>query len=362
MRRLGPLLLISSLALAGLGPFAFGCNEKAVKRAPDGGAIPGGLTAEQAQKPLAKFGDHVITLGDFAQALADMPEYERLRYQSIDRRKELLRSMIDVQLLADEAKRLGLDKDPTVGEEQRQILVAWMRGKILSDLPPPSSIPEAEVRAFYDGNLDLYREPERRRVAQVLTKDETIAKKAYDEAKKATPTEWGAIVKKLSDEKPADSEAPEMAGDVGYVTSPSDAHPPVSNKVTPEIRAAAFALKNVGDVAPPFKDTKGWHVIKVIAKNEARDQSFADVERTIRVRLLQDKRAAKEKAIVEETRAAVKIEIDEAALAQLTGAIPAPKPSSSEPEGVAPAPSPSTSAPASASVSASASASAKKPK
>jgi len=359
LMRLRSLLVVSFLAL---GPLAVACNEKAVKRPPDGGTIPGGLTMEQAQKPLAKFGDHVITLGDFAQALADMPEYERLRYQSIDRRKELLRSMIDVQLLADEAKRLGLDKDGTVGEEQRQILVSWMRGKILSELPPPSALPESEVRAFYDANIDLYREPERRRVAQIVTKDEATAKKAYDEAKKATPTEWGALVKKHSDEKPGETEAPEMAGDLGYLTAPSDTHPPVSNKVTLEIRTAAFALKSVGDVASPFKDLKGWHVIKVIAKNDARDQSYSDVERTIRIRLLQEKRAAKEKALIDETRAAVKVEIDETALMQLTGAVPEPKGSASESETPQPAPSTSTSASASAKASASASASAKKPK
>src|SRR5882672_6992884 len=103
-----PLRVFLVLSLVALGPIAIACNEKAVTRGPEAGTIPGGLTLEQAQKPLAKFGDHVITLGDFAQALADMPEYERLRYQGIERRKELLRSMIDVQLLADEATRLGL--------------------------------------------------------------------------------------------------------------------------------------------------------------------------------------------------------------------------------------------------------------
>ena len=344
---------------AALAPLSIGCNEKAVTRPAEAGTIPGGLTAEQAQKPLAKFGEHVITLGEFAQALSDMPEYERLRYQGLERRKELLRSMIDVQLLADEAKRLGLDKDPIVQEETRQILVSWMRGKLVSELPPPSAIPESELRAYYDANIELYREPERRRVAQVVVKDEVTAKKAFEEAKKAGATEWGAVVKKLSDDKPADTEAPEMAGDVGYVTAPSDPHPPVNAKVTTELRTAAFALKNVGDVSPPFKDDKGFHVIKLLAKNEARDQSFADVERTIRIRLLQDKRAAKEKGLVDDMRKSVKVEIDETALAQLTTVIPEPKPSSSAspvesasaPPAPVPMPSPSSATSASASAS-----------
>ena len=294
-----------------------GCNEKAVERAPDAGTIPGGLTPEQAGKPLAKFGDHVITLGDFAQALADMPEYERMRYQSLERRKELLRSMIDVYLLADEAKKEGLDKEPQVEEETRQILVAWMRQKLLKGLPPPGGIPAADVRAYYDGHLDEFRQPERRRVAQITTGDEATAKKAYDEAKAATPTAWGALVSKYSNDKPAATSAPEMAGDLGFVTAPDDPHPPSSSKITTEVRAVAFSTKDVGDVAPPFKDANGWHVLRLLVKEPAHEQAYADVEKSIRIRMLQDMRSAKEKALLDETKASTKVEIDDGALAQV---------------------------------------------
>ena len=324
------------------------CNEKAVERTPDAGAIPGGLTPEQAQKPLAKFGDHVITLGDFAQALADMPEYERMRYQSLERRKELLRSMIDGYLLADEAKKEGLDHDPQVDEETRQILVAWMKQHLLAGLPPPSGIAESDVRAYYDAHLDDFRQPERRRVAQIVTADEATARKAYDEAKSATPTGWGAIVKKYSDEKPSPTSAPEMAGDVGFLTAPNDAHPPTSPKVTPEMRAAAFSAKDVGDIVPPFKDAHGWHVLRLLVKEEAHEQAFADVEKSIRVRVLQDMRAAKEKALIDETKASTKVEVDDDALASVASALAA-EPSSSASSAGSGAPSTSTSASASAS-------------
>ena len=44
-----------------------------------------------------------ITLGDYAAALEHMDQFDRLRYQSPERRKELLDEMIDVELLAHEA-------------------------------------------------------------------------------------------------------------------------------------------------------------------------------------------------------------------------------------------------------------------
>lgn len=316
MRLVRPAAPIA-LALAMGVAVPLGCNEKAVKKQPDAAAVAGGLTPEQAAKPVAKLGDKVITLGEFAQALADMPEYERLRYQGIERRKELLRAMIDMQLLADEAKKQGLDQDPIVAEELRQILVSWMRGKLLEGLPAPSEIPEPELRAYYDAHVDEYREPERRRVSHIVVKDEATAKKVHEEAKAATATQWGALVGKYSDDKPAGTEAPEMMGDLGFVTAPTDKHAPANPKVTAEIRAAAFAVKDVGAVAEPVKDANGWHVIRLVTKNEARDQSFADVERALRVRVLQEKRAAKEKALVEEMRKELKVEIDEATLAAI---------------------------------------------
>ena len=324
---------------------AVACNEKAIKQQPDA-ATPGGITADQAQKPVAKFGDHVITLGEFAQVLADMPEYERLRFQGLEKRKELLRTMIDVQLIADEAKRLGLDKDPIVAEEMRQVLVNWMRGKLLTDLPAPAALPMADVRAYYDGHIDDYREPERRRVVQIVAKDEATAKKAAEEAKAAGASGWGALVAKYSQEKPAGTEAPELSGDVGYLTAMTDPHPAVSPKASDEMRTQAFALGSVGDVSGPFKDALGWHVIRMVAKNDARDQSFGDAERSIRIRLLQDLRTAKEQALIEETRKQVKVEVDEQALDALAASLTVSPPASS-------APAPSTSAAPTTSASAS---------
>ena len=61
------------------------------------------LTPEQAKQTLAKVGDDTITLGDYAAALEHMDQFDRLRYQSVERRKELLDEMITVQLLAKEA-------------------------------------------------------------------------------------------------------------------------------------------------------------------------------------------------------------------------------------------------------------------
>src|SRR5579871_3146670 len=103
--------LAAVLALA----LVTGCDEKAlqVTGSPDGGKrISASLSPEQSAKVLAKVGDHTITLGDYVAALEHMDQFDRLRYQSPERRKELLHELVNLQLLADEAVAKGYDKDP----------------------------------------------------------------------------------------------------------------------------------------------------------------------------------------------------------------------------------------------------------
>src|SRR5580698_11506370 len=70
----------------------------------DAGAAMGGLTPEQSSQVLARVGDRTLTVGHYVAALEHMDQFDRMRYQSTERRKELLGEMIDVMLLADEAR------------------------------------------------------------------------------------------------------------------------------------------------------------------------------------------------------------------------------------------------------------------
>ena len=61
---------------------------------------------------LARVGDRTITLGDYVAALEHMDQFDRLRYQSPERRKELLGEMINVVLLARRGAREGVRQGP----------------------------------------------------------------------------------------------------------------------------------------------------------------------------------------------------------------------------------------------------------
>src|SRR5690242_8800804 len=72
---------------------------------PSAGAAPLALTPELSRAVLAKVGEREITLGEYAATLERMDPMERLRYQSADRRKQLLNEIVQLELLSQEAQR-----------------------------------------------------------------------------------------------------------------------------------------------------------------------------------------------------------------------------------------------------------------
>ena len=218
---------------------------------PDAAAVaPGQLTPEQAAQVLARVGDRTITLADFEAALEHMDTFDRIRYQAPDRRKELLAEMIDVMLLADEARDKGYDKDPLTEQEIREILRDAMLKKARQGATAPADIPPDQVRAYYDRHRDDFHDPERRRVSAIALATDAAAQPVLEAARKATALQWGDLVRTKSVDASAKSSVPaDLAGDLGFCSPPGDPRG-TNQRVPEEVRAAVFTVEKVGDVAP----------------------------------------------------------------------------------------------------------------
>ncbi|MFO0610979.1 MAG: peptidylprolyl isomerase [Polyangiaceae bacterium] len=306
------------------------------KSTPDAGAAPGGLTEEQAARVLARIGDRTITLGDFAAALDRMDQFDRLKFQATDRRKDLLNQMIDVELLAEEAKRRGLDKEPATEEAIRAVLRDAYLVEAHKALPTPAEIPADEVKAYFEGHVADYRDPERRRVSVIVLEDkspedEKRATDALASAKSATSAaEWSKLFFELSTTAPKEriaSVPTDLAGDVGMVGPPDD--PKGENDDVPlAVRAAAFKVAKVGDVFDGVVRADGkLYIVRVSAITPGRERSLAEADRSIRQLLLGQRLRALEDKLEQDLRQKFKVEIDEAALDKLSTA-PAPSSSS----------------------------------
>ncbi len=333
---------VAFFALVALVALAGGCNEKALSRASgDGSDADGGhrtsasLTPEQAAKVLAKVGDRTLTLGDYVAALEHMDQFDRLRYQSPERRKELLNEMVNVELLAGEAKAKGLDKDPLAQQEIRAILRDAMLQQARKGAPTPAEIPEADVHAYFDAHKADYRDPERRRFSVIVVKDEAAAGAVLDQAKKGlSASQWGELVRARSIDPQAKANVPvDLAGDVGMVSPPGDPRGE-NGRIPEEVRAAGFEIAKVDDVLPRAVKANGKvYVVRLTQKVDPQDRALVEAERSIRVKLAQERLRAKEDELLTQLRTQYPVQVDEAALATVkvdldvpadAGAPPAP--------------------------------------
>ncbi|MDP9148355.1 MAG: peptidylprolyl isomerase [Myxococcota bacterium] len=289
----------------------------------DAGVVPQGLSVEQATQVLARIGDRKITVGDYVAALEHMDQFDRLRYQAPERRKELLSEMIDVFLLADEARDRGYDKEVVTQQEVREILRDALLKKVAEGVPTPNEVPDGEVRAYYEAHRGDFRDPERRRVSAIVGATAAAAWSALAAAKGATPTQWGDLVRSRSIDPLARADVPvDLAGDLGFVTPVGDTRG--SDARVPEsVREAAFQLAEVGDILPRVVQAgPKFYVVKLTGKTAAHERTLEDTERMIRVKLAQEELRSAQQAFIDTLRREFPVEIDEAALAEVKADVP----------------------------------------
>jgi parvulin-like peptidyl-prolyl isomerase len=204
-----------------------------------------------------------------------------------------------------------------------------MRDEMLRELrakmPALPDIPVQEVRAYYDAHRDDFREPERRRVAHIVVGDEALAKKLVAQARAGDPKKWGELVEKHSldrPKRPGMQPPPELAGDLGMVALTGTAAKE-TQKAPEAVRDAAFKIEKIGEVfGQPVRVENRWHIVRLTGKSAARDRSFAEAERTIRVRIVQEKTRKAEADLEKELRKKYPVTVNQAALDQVQ--VPAP--------------------------------------
>jgi peptidyl-prolyl cis-trans isomerase C len=288
---------------------------------------------------LARVGTRSITVGDFAAALERMDPFERIRYQTDDRRQALLDEMINVELLAREAERRGLDQKPETQELIRQYQRDELLRRVRAEVPGPSQLSNEQVQAYYQAHKQEFVDPERRRAAQIVLKDAGLAARVLAEAAGADADRWHALVKQYNPEaagadgdKTAARPPLEVPGDLGLLSAPSSgtsgaggAGSPAagaggaggagSGGVPEAVRRAVFEIGQVGQVYPqPVAAGGHFCVVRLVSKLEARQRSLEEVDGAVRARLVRSLQEQAESDLLKRLRQSIPVSIDEQAL------------------------------------------------
>jgi peptidyl-prolyl cis-trans isomerase C len=165
-----------------------GCQRPKDKEQAGEPAALAAQTRQDLDAPLAKIDGELITVGDFQERINRQSPYVRGRYTSRENQREFLTNLIRFEVLALEARRRGLDKDPDAVRAMKQVMIQKLMSAEFENAGRAEQITDAELQAYYDANPNHYNKPEEVRVAAIVLKDraraDAVAKKALGEAGK----------------------------------------------------------------------------------------------------------------------------------------------------------------------------------
>lgn len=275
-------------------------------------------SAEDLAAPLAVVDGVVITVEEFQAQLNRQSPYVRARYNSIEQKKNFLDSLVTVEVMAKEAQRRGLDKDPEVVRTMKQVMIQKLSKDVFSAEATRDSITEEELRAYYEQHESEYRRPAQMRAAAIVFKDKAAADKVAADAKAQegkSHTGFRDLVTKHS----VDEVSKQNGGDLGYFSKDS-------TEVPKPVIDAAFALEN-GKISGVIPAGDGrFFIIKITGTRPALEKSFEDVKSQIQTRVLRDKQVAAQKKFVEDLKAKAKIELHEQNLEKVQIEVPKDQP------------------------------------
>ncbi len=265
---------------------------------------------------VARVGDTTITVGQFEDLLNEAPAPVRAAYRAPERQREFLENMIGTLLLAQEARRRGVDRQPDVSSAIRRILSQRVQQIEVLDSIRADQISDADVRAYYQAHVEDFQQPEFRRATMIVLTDRASADAVAVLARAAR----GDMrrVQTLVRERSVDARTREHEGDLFYFRREGGGTG--DQAVDPAVAAAAFALQREMEVTPPVATRDGRFALAVLtgirpALNRALDEP--GVSASIRGRLVRERRERREREFIEGLRARANPEIHEERVEQV---------------------------------------------
>lgn len=296
------LLLVSVLVAAG-------CSGKEEQAAEPEDGTQLGLTEAQAEEVLATVGDREITVGEFAERLASQSPYLRARFESPERRREFLDNYIRFELLVLEAKRRGYEDRPEIKRARRQAMVQQFIKTEVDAKLQLSDVSQADMKAYYEAHKGEYDRPAQVRASQIVVKDKKTAERLL---KKATAKRDLPEFRKLAREYSQDEATAAGGGDLQFFAAEGGDGPP------PQIRKVAFSLRRTGNVYSKLvKTDAGYHIVALTGKRPQLTRTFEQAKRSIRHKLLKEKKDAAMEALLAKLRSEIKVEVDTEALKEI---------------------------------------------
>lgn len=220
-------------------------------------------------KVLATVNGKEITQDIVMQFLNELGPQTAMQFQSPEGMKKVVEELINQEVLYLDAMEQKLNEEEAFKKEldkvQEGLIKQYAVNKLLSDV----KVEEEEVKKFYEDNKAQYTKPESAVASHILVETEEKAKEVLKEIEGGMSFEDAA-------KKYSTCPSKEEGGNLGEFSR---------GKMIPEFEEAAFAME-VDTISEPVKSQFGYHIIKLVDKNEASLSSFEEAKEQVSQQLL----------------------------------------------------------------------------
>jgi parvulin-like peptidyl-prolyl isomerase len=238
-------------------------------------------TAEPAGKVVMRIGSESVTETQFNDLIESLPEQARAQARG-PMKRQMAEQVVRMKLLAQEARRKGLDKERGMQARIQLQTENLLAGAAFKDIQDGTKIDEAAARKYYDEHKGDYERVAARHILikfkgspvparegkPELSEEQALAKVQEIRKKLLAGGDFAAIAKEESDDVGSGANGGEL-GTFGH------------GQMVPEFEKVAFSLP-VGQVSEPVKTQFGYHLIRV---DKQEKKEFAEVRGEIESRL-----------------------------------------------------------------------------
>ena len=249
---------------------------------------------EASTKALAIINGKEITASEFDLRWSQLPEFARKTYAGQDGRKKFLEELITRELLLQESRKRGLDRDRALVErverfKERSVLDNLMKEEVDSRI----TVTLEEMKAYYAANPGSITAPDELRASHILVKTE---EEALDAKKRVDQGEdFAAVAKKIS----LDFATKFKGGDLGPIKK---------GQTIPQFEKTLLALK-VGEISHPVATQFGYHIIKLNDRTTGTPLSFEDAKDQVKEQIQVEKKRKRFDEFVASLRAKAKLRV-----------------------------------------------------
>ncbi|MCM8801104.1 MAG: peptidyl-prolyl cis-trans isomerase [Candidatus Omnitrophica bacterium] len=207
----------------------------------------------------------------------------------------LIRQMVFYQLALDK----GLDQKEEIIEILNRYKMALLAQEMQNEIVKNIDVSHSEIEEAYQNNKDLFREPEARRIREIVTRTEEEAKQILIELLQGQ--DFSTIARNRSI-----AESAKNGGDLGFLRKGER-----GEKYINFDEAAFSPLLKQGAISSVFDGPDGFYIVKIESIKEGRQLSLPDAWDTIKAILLARKQQDELDKVYSQLSRDTKIEIYE---------------------------------------------------